>query len=94
MVQRIGVRKAIEKAPSDAIRQPKEVAEGKLYVHATHTEFIDQYNAYPAVSHDDVIETVSMACDEAMHDGVLEGDYRVLEQMDADLEDLDFGGCP
>jgi len=70
-------------------------SQGKLYVHPSHTEFIQQFNAYPAIDFDDVIEAVSMAIDEAINDGgILEGEFSVLENLDGDYEELEFGGCP
>lgn len=41
-------------------------SEGKLYVHNSHVDFIQQFNEYPDVSHDDVLDTVSIAIKEAM----------------------------
>jgi hypothetical protein len=38
-------------------------SEGKLYVHPSHTDFISQFNDYPNVAHDDVLDAVSMAID-------------------------------
>lgn len=72
------------------------VAERKLVVHRGHSEFIEQFAAYPAVNHDDVIEAVSMAIRGAIDaGGVYEGDYELIEEAEADIPTLEFeGGCP
>jgi len=39
-------------------------AEGRLYVKKDQVEFIDQFIDYsPAISHDDIIETVAVGCE-------------------------------
>jgi len=37
----------------------------RLYVHASHTDFVQQFSSYPNVEHEDVLEAVSMAVAEA-----------------------------
>ena len=34
---------------------------GAFYVHKSHTDFIQQFNEYPDVTHDDILDAVSMA---------------------------------
>ena len=71
------------------------LAEGRLFVHASMTVLIDQIFSYPAVSNDDAIESAAMAIDEAERDGnVYEGDYSRIEDEEALVPDLEFGGCP
>lgn len=41
-------------------------SESKLFVHSSHTEFIQQFNEYPDVVHDDVLDAVALAVKEAM----------------------------
>jgi len=67
-----------------------------LYVNIRQVELIEQISAYPAVINDDVIETVSMAIDEAMaHGGIYDGDFERLNEADSDIPELDFiGACP
>lgn len=38
-------------------------ANGKLYIRKEHTDFAQQFNDYPNVSHDDILETVAVACE-------------------------------
>jgi len=69
------------------------IAKRNLYVHKTHTEFIEQYQAYPDVEHDDLIESVANAIPELVQMGnVYEGEYSLLEE---DIPDLEFAvSCP
>ena len=41
-------------------------AEGKLHVLAEHSDFIQQFNEYPAVTHDDILEAVAVAMSSLM----------------------------
>lgn len=72
------------------------VANGKLYVRASHHEFIEQFTAYPAVQFDDVIEAVSMAVKLAAEvGGLYEGEYETLIDAERDIPELErAGGCP
>ena len=36
---------------------------GHLFIKKNHEDFLQQYNDYPNVSHDDVIETVAVGCE-------------------------------
>lgn len=41
-------------------------SESKLFVHASHVEFIQQFNEHPDITHDDVLDAVALAVKEAM----------------------------
>ena len=72
------------------------VASGNFYVLRSHTDFIEQYTAYPNVNHDDVIEVVAMALGCAMNSGgVYEGSFETILELERDIPDLEFeGACP
>lgn len=65
-------------------------SQGKLYVLSGHSEFISQFTDYPAVSHDDVLDSVATAID-----GLADIE---VEEQDEDLDDFApikrIGGCP
>jgi hypothetical protein len=69
------------------------ISKRNLYVHKTHSEFIEQYQSYPDVEHEDLIESVANAIPELVQMGnIYEGDYIVLEE---DIPELEFAvGCP
>jgi len=72
------------------------VAQGKLYVHPSQTEFIEQYLRYPNVENDDVIEAVSMALSALMDMGEVEGverDWMEMEKEEGFLP-IDIRACP
>lgn len=60
---------------------------GKLYVKKTHTEFIQQFTAYPNVAHDDVIETVAVGCAKLSGSNAMD-DAESWEDIMADEKDL------
>lgn len=68
----------------------------QLYVHASHTDFVEQYIAYPNVAHDDIIEAVSDALGMAVeHGGIYGGSLKNLIEAERDIPDQpSFGGCP
>jgi phage terminase large subunit-like protein len=69
------------------------VGKSALFVNKSHGEFIEQYLAYPDVSHDDVIESVANAIPELLrYDDVIDGDYTVLKDSTKPLKIV--GGCP
>jgi len=62
-----------------------------LYVHRTHTEFIEQFVRYPNVEHDDLLDAGAIALDmiNPILDGeYIEGIYEILEQEEKALPDL------
>ncbi len=73
----------------DALSGP--ASQGKLYVLAGHSEFRSQFNDYPAVQHDDVLDSVSTAVD-GLADAELEEEDDELAEIYKPLERL--GGCP
>lgn len=48
-----------------------------LYCHPSQVDFIEQFSAYPAVQHDDVIEAVAVATAKALDMNVIEGDFGI-----------------
>jgi hypothetical protein len=54
-------------------------SEGALFVRPDHLEFISQFTHYSNVPHDDVIESVAIAC----------GDLQAQLQLDVGEEDID-----
>lgn len=67
---------------------------GQFYISfALHSDFVEQYTAYPAIVYDDVIEAVAEATRIAMESLTLEGQYALLD--DEDEEDIKrIGSCP
>lgn len=68
---------------------------GKLFVMATHTDFISQMTEYPNVDHDDILDAGAMALraliNPAMELG--ESDYTVIDE--SEYEDISINrGCP
>lgn len=63
---------------------------GEFYINRKkHSEFVEQFESYPDVEHDDVIEAVAEATRMAQEDAVvLEGDYLELD------DDDDYGRLP
>ena len=59
----------------------------KLHVLATHTEFIEQITEYPAVAHDDLLDSVAIGLRALINPAVElgEGEYSVIDE--ADYED-------
>jgi len=55
----------------------------KLFVHKTHKEFIQQFTESPDLSHDDVLEAVSEAINEAKSMPYLEGEYSTIGENEA-----------
>ncbi len=49
-------------------------SEGKLYVRPTHTDFISQFETYPACPNDDLIEAVAGCVEKLNFDFVIEGE--------------------
>ena len=72
------------------------VADRRLFVHRSMSEFIEQYQMYPNVEHDDVIEAVAIAIKSALGYGdVFEGEYSDITEQEKDIPDLVLlGGCP
>lgn len=72
-------------------------ANGKLYIKRTHSEFIQQFTAFPNVAHDDVIETVAIACQKlsgAGSEGAAESWNDILAE-EKSLKKLEYyGGAP
>lgn len=60
---------------------------GKLYIKASHTEFVQQFTAYPNVAHDDVIETVAVGCERLSGNNYVEDDD-TLEDLLKEEKDL------
>jgi phage terminase large subunit-like protein len=52
---------------------------GQLYVRDSDTTFIEQFEKYPSVNHDDVIEAVARAVEKLNFDNVIEGEYEESE---------------
>lgn len=61
-------------------------ANGMLYVHRSHTEFVAQFSQYPYVAHDDVLDAVAMA----MPYGVESSDFIIGDEgsLPGEIEDL------
>lgn len=58
------------------------VALRTLYAHKSQREFLDQYSGYPDVSHDDILDALSIALsliNPAVEGVVIEGDYEEIE---------------
>jgi len=56
-----------------------------LYVHRSQVELIQQFTMYPNVKHDDILDALAIALDlinPALEDGVLEGEFSVIEDDD------------
>jgi phage terminase large subunit-like protein len=73
----------------DALSGP--ASQGMLYILPQHSEFIDQYTDYPAVTHDDVLDAVAMCID-----GLASAE---VEEQDDELDEafnplVRIGGCP
>ena len=67
---------------------------GQFFINfALHSEFVEQFTAYPAINHDDVIEAVAEATRIAMESLTLEGQW-ALEEDDDDDEIKLLGSCP
>jgi len=62
----------------DGITGP--AAEGRLFVKREHSEFIQQFNEYPDVAHDDLLETVAVALSALMGFGRAEADDEDLDE--------------
>jgi len=63
-------------------------SDGAFYIHASHIDFKSQFEDYPDVSHDDILESVARAVD-VLHTGdALEGDYEELEEDEEDIPAL------
>lgn len=89
---------AIDEIPDNRSKRSRIVdglkgiaSHGKLFVLPSQTDFIQQFTDYPAVSHDDVLDAVSMAVD-----GLSQAE---IEEMNDELDDntkplLRIGGCP
>lgn len=73
----------------DALSGP--ASQGKFYVLPQHSEFISQWDDYPAVDHDDVLDAVAMAVD-----GL--ADAEIEDEAEGDDDDYSplarIGGCP
>lgn len=68
-------------------------AMGQFYIrHAEHQEFVEQYVAYPEVSHDDIIEAVAEATRIALESLTIEGVAHSYDDTDEQIEML--GSCP
>ena len=71
-------------------------SQGRLHVKPEHVEFIEQFNDYPQVQHDDELDAASIAIMQinpamlALGD-VIDGEYMEIE---TDAPRLDFGGAP
>ena len=55
-----------------------------LYVHASHTQFIEQFSSYPDTRHDDLLDALSIAIMLSenlvnVNDEAIEGQFRILE---------------
>jgi len=69
-------------------------SQGQFYVrNSQHARFIEQYTAYPAVVHDDVIEAVAEATRIAQEYLTLEGTYDRYDEDDEPSLKL-IGACP
>lgn len=73
----------------DALSGP--ASNGTLYILPHHTEFIEQFTDYPAVTHEDVLDAVSM-CIDALADA--EVDEQDDETDDTYKPLVRAGGCP
>lgn len=62
-----------------------------LYIHPSHTEFIDQFTSYPDVSHDDLLDALSIAIEminpalDTPHGNLIEGEFRRLDEAAGEL---------
>jgi len=64
-------------------------ANGDLYIHASHVEFVEQFADYPDVRHDDLLDAVAMALDHSGGVGpAVEGEYLRLIEREAEVPDL------
>lgn len=63
-------------------------SEGALYCRPEQAEFIDQFGRYAAVEHDDVIETVALAC------GALQGQYMDGDEVPPDEDEESIPALP
>jgi len=64
---------------------------GTLYVHKSHVDFIQQYTDYPDVSHDDVLDAVSMAirlAGASADSNIIEGEFERLADDEKMIPDL------
>ena len=60
----------------------------QFFCRREHTEFIEQFTAYPAVNHDDVLEAVAVATNAALEDSVLDAEW--LEVEEDNIPELDL----
>lgn len=68
---------------------------GLVYVHPSQTEFIEQFNEYPDVSHDDELDCGAIAfkmLDEL--NVVADAEFEVITEGEDELDLLEFGGAP
>ncbi|NIS77765.1 MAG: hypothetical protein GTO00_09165 [Deltaproteobacteria bacterium] len=70
-------------------------SQGALYVHDAHHELIMQWNDYPSVAHDDVIECFAVGVESLSRGEIYEGEYEYLEEEEEMIPDLeDYRSCP
>lgn len=77
-------------------------AEGKLYVSPEHVDFIQQFNEYPDVAHDDLLDASAIAISDLMgfgranmDDDELDEWWREIQQSEREIPRLRYGlGAP
>lgn len=64
-----------------------------VHVHRSHSEFIQQYIAYPSVNHDDYLDAFAIALDlvnpALIDDTFIEGEFQRLAEEDSMIPDLE-----
>lgn len=64
---------------------------GRLFVHASHSEYVDQYKTFPNCTYKDLLDGVSM-CDVIIPPGMEEGSGSVADESDIPSLDKIAGG--
>lgn len=69
-------------------------SQGHFYCHRSHTDFIEQYGAFPKVDHDDVLEAVAVATGLAQNRFIIDTEYNDQSEMYEPLPLEDFQRAP
>lgn len=68
---------------------------GQVYIHANHTDLSMQFNDYPTVSHDDVIECLAIGISDLTLGSIYEGESEVEEDDEDEQLMLEYRrSCP
>ncbi len=90
VIEEVTDRRSKKSRIIDALSGPASL--GRLKILPQHSEFLSQWNDYPAVEHDDVLDSVAMAVD-GLADAEIE-----FEAGDDEIYDMKplarIGGCP